>query len=218
MNEYNIISDIAGQYKTFLALIAQMPADATVLSVGDMVDRGPDSASVISWFMNPDNNAAAIMGNHEHMMLDHLRRGTYYQPSVWINNGGDHTLLSYNNSVPAEVVDWLASLPLYYRDTGLIVTHAPIHPIRGLAKACDLGTGFASPWRIDRVSEDSVLWNRGTPRKIDECYQVFGHNSQVGLRHYGIPTEYASCIDASNKKVLTGMHWPSRQIYQQPYI
>jgi hypothetical protein len=217
MNQYNIIGDIAGEYKTFLALIAQMPQKATVVSVGDMIDRGPDSASVISWFMNPEHKAAAVMGNHEHMMLDWVRKGGYYHQSDWINNGGGYTNMSYNYEIPATVVDWLAALPLVYHDHGLVITHAPINPVRGLEKACNLGRGFISPWYVDPVSDESVLWNRGSPRRMDKVYQVFGHNAHVGLHHYGRPA-YASCIDTSRKKILTGMHWPSRKIYQQPFI
>ena len=63
----NIISDIAGNYKTLMALLEKMPQDEEIISVGDMVDRGPRSKEVIEFFMN-NENATAIMGNHEHMM------------------------------------------------------------------------------------------------------------------------------------------------------
>lgn len=218
MTEYNIIGDIAGQYGAFLALIAQMPQDATVLSVGDMIDRGPDSDKVISWFMNRENEAIALMGNHEHLMLNEFKDTGFYEKGCWIENGGAATYCSYNKSVPPEVLDWLEQLPLYHQDEGLLVTHAPINPCYGLERACNLGTGFANRWHIDWQSEHSVIWNRGTPRRIAGVYQVFGHRSEIGLKDFGVPASFATCIDTSRKKILTGLHWPSKKIYQQPYL
>ncbi len=39
-------------------------AEDEVVSIGDLVDRGPDPLPVVEFFMN-DPNAAAILGNHE---------------------------------------------------------------------------------------------------------------------------------------------------------
>ena len=41
----NVIADIAGEYQTLLALLKKM-TDDEVISLGDMVDRGADSAKV----------------------------------------------------------------------------------------------------------------------------------------------------------------------------
>jgi hypothetical protein len=65
----NIIGDIAGNYKTLMALLKKMPDDE-VVSVGDMIDRSSGSADVIRWFMK---HGKAIYGNHEDMMLDFAR-------------------------------------------------------------------------------------------------------------------------------------------------
>ena len=211
--ELNIIGDIAGCYETLLALIAKMPQDATVLSVGDMVDRGNDSAKVISWFMNRENKALALMGNHEHMMLHASTSSYFYDKGVWLQNGGTSTLRSFNYSTPKKVKEWLAALPLYHQIEGLIVTHAPINPVIGLKRACNLGQSA-----VDNQCEMSVIWNRGSPKKIDGVYQVFGHQSHLGLKDFGIGKPFATCIDTSRSRVLTGMHWPSRKIYQQEFI
>ena len=84
----NIISDIAGNFDALLRLLTKMPDDE-VISLGDMVDRGPDSKAVINWFMS---NGRAVIGNHEHMMLDHCRQTGFYEKGMWELNGGDATL------------------------------------------------------------------------------------------------------------------------------
>jgi len=112
--EYNIIGDIAGNYETMVSLLSKMP-DAVPVSVGDMIDRGPHSKIVLDYFME---KGIAILGNHEHIMLDELdfmrsmRDGVsyhkYYQPGLWHtywpdnrggmrSNGGLATIKSFGN-------------------------------------------------------------------------------------------------------------------------
>ena len=65
----NLIGDIQGNYHTLRALLKQMP-DEEPVSVGDMVDRGPRSKEVLEFFRL---NGKALLGNHEHMMLDYFK-------------------------------------------------------------------------------------------------------------------------------------------------
>src|SRR5882757_8068391 len=103
MNNFNVIGDIAGNYKTMLALIAKMPPDATVLSLGDPNDRGPRSKEVIEWLMN---NGKLVQSNHAHMMVDCWKQimmpgaqPRYYDDGLWSANGGDKTVISYGDSM-----------------------------------------------------------------------------------------------------------------------
>lgn len=116
----NIIGDIAGQYKTLMALVSKMP-QGPVISLGDMVDRGPDSKAVLDYFKNHQ----ALLGNHEHLLIDawdfskklqslgltssnwkkeikQKNLKAFYQAGLWIEtNGGDKTLLSYDKTCVA---------------------------------------------------------------------------------------------------------------------
>ena len=84
----NLIGDIQGNYRTLLALLKQMPDDDPV-SVGDMIDRGPRSMEVLEFFRN---HGKALLGNHEHMMLDYFCDSGNYMPGLWLMNSGDETL------------------------------------------------------------------------------------------------------------------------------
>jgi hypothetical protein len=214
--EYNIIGDIAGQFDALQALLKIMPKSATPLSVGDMVDRGPDSKGVLDFFQE---SGLAVLGNHEHMMIDSYRKGHYYDHHIWYMNGGTSTVQSFGAKgtadIPESYIKYLESLPLYLElepgnegEVGF-VSHAPLNKHYTLDEATDLGSNT-------RFNGNSILWNRGNVAARPGMYQISGHNSQWGLARFGDP-EFGICLDASASKVLTGMHWPSREIFQVPF-
>ncbi|WP_438875484.1 metallophosphoesterase, partial [Bacillus cereus group sp. BC58] len=60
------------------------PQQDLLVSVGDLIDRGPDSLGCLallreSWMM-------AVRGNHEQMALD---ARASLQSTLWLMNGGD---------------------------------------------------------------------------------------------------------------------------------
>lgn len=224
MRELNIIGDIAGNFLTLQALLKKMPKDATPLSLGDMVDRGPRSKEVIQFFSEGDR--LAVLGNHEHMMLDVIKNTGIYSSGLWYANGGTSTLKSYvpNHSsdfsksllqlaevVPSQHVDFISKLPSYLAFNGektLIASHAPIYPRAPFEQVLDI-----TNWRI------SIIWNRGDPEEIEDTFQVYGHNSRKDVKYHKNENAYWGVgIDTSRAKVLTGLHWPSLDIYQQEYI
>ena len=224
--EFNIIGDIAGRYKTLQKLLDKMPKNATPVSVGDMVDRGPYSKEVLDFFMN---NGKAILGNHEHMMIDFYRQNDFYQRGIWLMNGGVKALNSFgvpefepggmshkdlieltHQKIDEKYIKYLESLPKFIETDDLIITHAPINPSIPFEKLLELGNGALS-----HQTEVSILWNRGRTRRRDK-FQVHGHNAYSKYQElrdkdglYGIN------LDSSRGSVLTGLHWPSMEIFEQ---
>lgn len=98
MKEANLIGDIHGCHDALMALTKIMPK-APFISVGDMVDRGPRSLDVLRFFMEPGNRA--VLGNHEHLMLDVYFGRKIYGPGIWLDyrNGGLQTLKSFNKDM-----------------------------------------------------------------------------------------------------------------------
>lgn len=206
----NIIADIAGQYDALMRLVKQMPDDEIIL-VGDLIDRGPDSKEVIQWAI--DNNIKTILGNHEHMMIDYFDNTDIYEQFIWISNGGGQTIRQYKDD-PATLkihLQWLKQLPFYHRTNGILISHAAWSRSGDLQDACKIKN-------FDDLL-NSIIWSREEPQQRD-FFQAFGHNSNWGLRWFGgVPfASWAVCLDASRSSVLTGMHWPSKKIYQEPYL
>lgn len=235
MKEYNIIGDIAGNYETLLNLLSLMPSGAIPLSVGDMVDRGPRSKAVLEFFMQEGREA--LLGNHEHMMLSTLKHDNYYSDGFWYSNGGTQTVKSfyphdYRSSKNldyhcldevrvsflndyATVLEWLESLPKYTilpgsDDISAFVSHAPWKTGLTIEQASTLGDSIHS-----RFGLRNYLWNREIPERRPGYYMISGHNSHWGLSPFTDEQgEYGKCIDSSANKVLTGIHWPSLEVFQ----
>lgn len=247
--EYNIIGDTAGRYDTLQALLAQMPA-ATPVSVGDMVDRGPKSKQVLEFFMK---NGLAVMGNHEHMMLDFLTRQYvgkigFYERGLWpAYNGGMATVNSFLDpngnieiyhydgpikmSIDPKLVEWMSKLPLYLMLEGAVITHAPLRGDFTFKQIIDIGVGagfnrnYVNEWIENnpgkyKSSDDSMIWNRGKPRRKDDVgLQIYGHNSYKDVNwHTDENGKFAVCIDSCKGQKMTGIHWPSGEIFQQDFI
>jgi hypothetical protein len=228
--EFNIICDVAGQYKTLLALLEKMPKTATPLAIGDLIDRGPNNQDVMDFFMKDGN--LAIKGNHDHMMEMACKGTCYYRDGVWEYNGGDKTLENFGinalfipenyDKIPERYVKFIEGLPLYmfldeYNTDGLqgFVSHAAKNPTLTLEQCAEVGE------RLNNRTEEGLLWNRGEPRRkgMPFYYQICGHNSHWGLKTFKDKEgEYAKCIDTTRSNVLTAMHWPTGEIFQQEYI
>lgn len=73
------------------------PAESHLIFVGDLVDRGPDSAGVIERLMRGDlpcKHHSFLMGNHEEAMID-AWDGNTEALQGWLAYGGRETLESY---------------------------------------------------------------------------------------------------------------------------
>ena len=188
----NLIGDIQGNYHTLRALLKQMP-DEEPVSVGDMVDRGPRSKEVLEFFRL---HGKALLGNHEHMMLDYFKGTEIYMPHIWLLNSGDSTLYSLelerSSSLPEVLLDYLESLPLLINEEGLIVTHAPIH------RRLSIEDLSSSDHLENCPLENSVIWNREDPIPREGYFQVFGHNGyRYSRSHFfdkGFMIRFETCL------------------------
>jgi serine/threonine protein phosphatase 1 len=97
------IGDVHGRLDLLSALAVAIEADdaarpaaeTCVILLGDLVDRGPDSAGVIAFAMGWSQRRTVrhILGNHEEMLLHALERKGGMR--VFVRNGGAETILSY---------------------------------------------------------------------------------------------------------------------------
>ena len=77
MNKRTIVfGDVHGcwdELQSLLAAVAPSPEE-TLVSVGDLIGKGPDSAAVLDWAMKTPN-LIGVLGNHELRFLDAWRAG-----------------------------------------------------------------------------------------------------------------------------------------------
>ncbi|MBK5926052.1 metallophosphoesterase [Rhodobaculum claviforme] len=130
-------------------------ADAPVIHLGDLVDRGPDSRGVIAWLMAGIADGApwrVLLGNHDRLFTMFLDDPTARDPMLrpiysWLHPaiGGGPTLASYGVAnpadrpvakvhadavarVPAEHRAFLAGCALWHRRGPVLFVHAGIRP------------------------------------------------------------------------------------------
>jgi serine/threonine protein phosphatase 1 len=117
---------------TLLDEIAPGPDDI-VVTLGDYVDRGPDSRGVVDRLieLGKQTRWIGILGNHEQMMLDVIRRGEPHHN--WLRYGAVETLDSYGfdgnlDFLPPEHDRFFDSLGDYFMHGDYFFTHAAYDP------------------------------------------------------------------------------------------
>lgn len=129
------IADIHGCSTTLMALLSSInlqPYDKLIV-LGDSIDRGPESRSVLDTLMRLVENGYDIVvlrGNHEDMLLRTLSGNHDGYSSSWIGWWGERTLNSFGVSSPSDIpgkyIDFINSMPLYHETVDYIFVHASL--------------------------------------------------------------------------------------------
>ena len=151
------IGDIHGCERSLDQLLEKLgpSTDDHLIFVGDYIDRGPDSKSVIDRLLelNETHNCTFLRGNHEVFFLNYLN-GIRNDEEVWRLNGGVQTLKSYTNDegeveIPPEHIEFVRNTKLYFDTPSYFFVHAGLQPELTIAQ------NLAEP------SEKTFLWDRG---------------------------------------------------------
>ncbi|KAM6536147.1 hypothetical protein FALCPG4_002164 [Fusarium falciforme] len=133
-----VIGDLHGMIDPLNTLLEETGFDSTkdhIVSVGDMVNKGPDSAGVVKRLM--DLNASAVRGNHEdRVLLAWIAYNTREDVAVDLAmkdaevTPGESGDLKTAWSLSSEQLDWLKSLPviLTVDPLNLYIAHAGLVP------------------------------------------------------------------------------------------
>lgn len=179
------IGDVHGCLDLLHDLEAQIAADnATrpwIVLLGDIVDRGPQSAQVLDHVLHQQASNPrylCLCGNHEAMMTAFLEAPKSHPE--WLRNGGDATLLSYGlladepdqqlaerlkSYIPTDHIKFLADLPVAIETDDFIFTHAGLRP--GI--------------RLEDQDDTTLLWFRDDMRSdFAASAKLVVHGHQAG--------------------------------------
>lgn len=125
------VGDIHGHYDGLMALldVIEPKGSDDVYFLGDLIDRGPNSAKVLQFVQH--SGYQSLLGNHEQLLLEAFPDGQASAPALqaWLYSGGQSTLTSYENpSALLEQLDWLRTLPTYLDLGNIWLVHAGVHP------------------------------------------------------------------------------------------
>ncbi len=209
-NRLVAIGDIHGHARaleSILQLINLRPED-TLVTLGDYIDRGPDSKSVLDILIGLEKlcNLVPLMGNHEEMMLgawegkDNL--------AYWLKFGGGAALDSYGpgrnmSLVPWSHWDFLKRLRPWYETERHFFVHANYQPDRPLDKQ-DTSTLLWELLDKDKPSKPHCL---GKIAVVGHTPQKYGRILDLG---------HIVCIDTNCGEggLLTALDVGSGQIWQ----
>ncbi len=187
---------------------AQFGKRAHIVLLGDMVDRGPDTAGLMDDLLRPLTWATrlAVRGNHEEMMLSFLKDPA--RNAVWLEQGGYETLRSYGLALHTN--DLLA---LPRRRLGqMLSAHLPEYHLAWL-RALPAGfvvslngqdwvlahAGFDPDRSVDDQPETALVWGARVPGPGAAIGLVHGHVIQTVVQSVG------TCIGIDTGAYKTGV-------------
>jgi serine/threonine protein phosphatase 1 len=200
------IGDIHGCSRALDRLLADLDPrpDDTVVTLGDYVDRGPDSRGVLDRLLDLGHRTRLVplRGNHELMLLTAHKLGD--DRYLWLDCGGQATLDSYGGTfddvserhrefIRSECVDW-HECPTHF------FVHAGAYP--------------ALP--LDEQPDHMLFWESFTDRgpHCSGKIMVCGHTQQRS----GVPLNigHAVCLDtwAYGDGWLTALDVESGRVWQ----
>jgi len=221
---YCVIGDVHGEYKALLNLVAKTPNGSQLVFVGDLIDRGSQSANVVNFIRK--HNLPCVRGNHEEMMIefgsrfidDILNNRELEQNNMWLKHGGKETLLSYglisikNSKIVPHIfikefifqfqddIKWMMELPLYL---DLDTKHASGR------KVVVSHSAIAPVWKLKddpkkmNAFSSTVLWGRIKPLDTEPIFNIFGHT----------PQQYTADINRHYVNIDTGSYMKSKKGY-----
>lgn len=224
------IGDIHGRSDLFIALIEAIevdnrdsgPAETTVVLLGDLVDRGPDSVNVLALAREWQNfrNVRILAGNHEEMFLR-----SFDNPDMlrhFLRHGGRETLLSYGMDksaysrasieelqelmaelVPQNDLDFIAGFENLIRIGDYVFVHAGIEP--GLAleeQSVSKLRWIREPFLSHREAHDGVIVHGHT---ISELPQDEGNRIGIDTGAYASGRLTALVLEGESRRYVTAV-------------
>ncbi len=204
------IGDVHGCSDAWDALleIVAPGGDDQLITLGDYVDRGPDSRGVLERILKLEQTLrlVALRGNHEQMMLD----AREHDFDFWYACGGRETLRSYDaaeslDCVPQEHWDFIEKRCVNYYETEThFFVHASVDPHVPLCEQ----DPFYLIWQkllsnIAPHCSGKVMICGHTPQASGEPLNL-GHAVCIDTWVYG--SGWLTCLD-----VQSGRYWQANQ-------
>ena len=188
-NRTIFIGDIHGCFDELMSLLEKIDYKAEsdrLISVGDLVHKGPKSSQVIDFFI--ENNLEVIMGNHDWHFFNALsgKGESYFMAEEFVRE---------SKFSKDEVLSWLSQLPFYIEDDDFIAVHGALNPAskkfyKTSPKDMMNGRYFDRNKakvlsKIKKDSKSIAPWYEEYPlEKLKDRFVIFGHWAQKDLVKY----------------------------------
>lgn len=121
-----VIGDVQGCYQELLALLKHIRFNDDcdqLFFVGDLVNRGPDSLSVLRYLYCRRDNLVSVLGNHDLHLLAVADKTRLPSPKDTLD-----PILVADDKEP--ILDWLRQMPLalHLPQEQVLISHAGLYP------------------------------------------------------------------------------------------
>lgn len=242
------IGDVHGHYDELMALYEKLQKEAVfdpkldqLILLGDLVDVGPKTKDVLKQCMSweeefntmEQKHFIFLYGNHEDMLVDALNpfHPVYKDPNIWLDQGGEETLKSYNPKLDKlskkafqkarqypdrylddEHIRWLARLPYFYIDENYVFVHGglpnePLETIIEKAGQNDPALNYDMIWLRDPFIYSNYDWGKRI---------IFAHTPTV--EPIVTPNKVGLNTMPRNEGKLTALQLATMQFFYQPKL
>jgi len=199
-----VIGDIHSHYDQFIEVLdkAGFQNDKDILiSLGDLVDRGPKPIEVVEKVMEI-KNFIHILGNHDVWCYQFLKHN--YKPNIWISQGGSSTVRAYSGK--PELIkkhrDFFKKARLYYIDEeSRLFVHGGFNP--------DI------PFKNQSDDKELLIWDRSlfkkameydrSDKKFDEFTEIYIGHTPTQFIHESLPVKYSNLWMLDTGVYLSGI-------------
>lgn len=158
-----VIGDVHGcldELQDLLRVLRPAAGDR-LISVGDLICKGPDARGVLDWARETPN-LEVVLGNHELRFLRHWKKGTRSEEKTYDADAYRQLGDGYEDDMR-----WIAGWPVFVSGRGFVVVHGGFDPAESLE------------WQ-SRATLTNLRRLPGTGRPWYESYRderlaVFGH-------------------------------------------
>ncbi|MCP3681945.1 MAG: hypothetical protein GY861_04570 [bacterium] len=174
------VGDIHGEITKLNEKLEEVGFDKeldTLISVGDLIDRGEDSLSCLSLIQEPWFNC--VRGNHEQMMVDAVLHKKMSYVSHWVQNGGGwYFVLNQEDKMYADDLAKLLksetpyAIELHHKGKKVVVCHAD-YPENKYTGEVETDHLFNIVWNRSRIENYNKTGKMGKIEGADMF--VFGH-------------------------------------------
>jgi len=208
------VGDVHARYDLLELLLDKLQdTQATVIFLGDIIDRGGQDIQVVERIRklteDPESeglsNCFCLLGNHEDMFIDAVA-GSGDDWGTWLYNGGNFE----HYGELQEHLDWFEELPVYMTVGKTLFIHAGTWPGRDPFDTIDSGHAHSILWMRSPFLEFGPKFEEWNP---DLTKVIFGHTPE-GSKPYEIPQ--GICIDtgAFHTGVLTAYNVTTDTYFQ----
>lgn len=236
---YDLVGDIHGFDEPLVALLEKLEyvnirgvwqhPTRTLISLGDLVDRGPGQTKVVDILKNMQQNGKAIviMGNHEFYAIGWDLKGPNGKPMRPHSEKNYNEHRAFLEQAPQgspwykDTIAWFKTLPVFYENEYIRCVHAAWHEEHITRLKCHTNSDgvlndsvWADPYGIDLSFYKSLEYCLNGPKLNlpDNAFFIDSNNrkrTKIRLKWWDLsanPTYRTACTSVPNPEQLPNEH------------